>query len=66
MDLTRDLAAIIPTIVVPYGIDIETAGSLPVSLPTMPVAFARYSCFVVLRNNIRFVVARGLGSIRTE
>ena len=43
----------------PYGIDIKTAGSQPVSLPTMLVAFARYSCdscFVVLRNNIRFLV----------
>jgi len=52
--------------VLPYGIDIKTAGSQPVSLPTMLVAFARYSCdscFVVLRNNIRFLVVLDMGSI---
>jgi len=56
---------LIPTIVLLYGIDIKTAGSLSllVSLPTMLVAFARYSSFGVLRNNIRFVVMHGLGSI---
>jgi uncharacterized membrane protein YfcA len=45
---------LIPTIVLLYGIDIKTAGSLSllVSLPTMLVALARYSSFGVLRNNI--------------
>ena len=45
---------LIPTIVLLYGADIKLAGSLSlaVSLPTMLVAFARYSrdgSFVVLR-----------------
>jgi uncharacterized membrane protein YfcA len=45
---------LIPTIVLLYGIDIKLAGSLSlaVSLPTMLVAFARYSrdaSFTVLR-----------------
>jgi uncharacterized protein len=59
---------LIPTIVVLYGVDIKTAGSLSlaVSLPTMLVAFARYSrdrSFVVLRSNARFVVAMAFGSV---
>ena len=59
---------LIPTIVLLYGIDIKTAGSLSlaVSLPTMLVAFARYSrdqAFIVLRRNGRFVVAMTAGSI---
>jgi uncharacterized membrane protein YfcA len=59
---------LIPTIVPLYGIDIKTAGSLSllVSLPTMLVAFARYSrdsSFTVLRANIRFVVLMVAGSI---
>jgi uncharacterized protein len=53
---------LIPTIVLLYGIDIKLAGSLSlaVSLPTMLVAFARYSrdqAFTVLRSNRRFVIA---------
>ena len=47
---------LIPTIVLP----------LAVSLPTMLVAFARYSrdrSFVVLRENIRFVTAMSAGSV---
>ena len=59
---------LIPTIVLLYGIDIKTAGSLSlaVSLPTMLVAFARYSrdqAFTVLRRNGPFVVAMTAGSI---
>lgn len=59
---------LIPTIVLLYGIDIKTAGSLSlmVSLPTMIAAFARYSrdgSFVVLRNERRFVVLMAAGSI---
>ena len=47
---------LIPTIVLLYGIDIKVAGSLSlaVSLPTMLVAFARYSrdqSFAVLVEN---------------
>ncbi len=53
---------LIPTIVLLFGQDINLAGSLSlaVSLPTMLVAFARYSrdsSFVVLRENLRFVTA---------
>lgn len=59
---------LIPTIVLPYGIDIKIAGSLSlmVSLPTMHVAVARYSrdgSFVVLRQQRRFVVLMALGSM---
>jgi uncharacterized membrane protein YfcA len=59
---------IIPTIVLLFGTDIKVAGSLSlaVSLPTMLVAFARYSrdqSFVVLRRNARFAVVMTLGSI---
>ncbi len=59
---------LIPTIVLLYGIDIKIAGSLSlaVSLPTMIVAFARYSrdqAFTVLRGNGRFVIAMAAGSI---
>jgi hypothetical protein len=59
---------LIPTIVLLYGIDIKTAGSLSllVSLPTMLVAFARYSrdsSFAVLRANLRFVMVMIGGSI---
>jgi hypothetical protein len=51
-----------------YGIDIKVAGSLSlvVSLPTMLVAFARYSrhqAFTVLRSSGRFVLAMTAGSI---
>lgn len=59
---------LIPTIVLLYGIDIKTAGSLSlmVSLPTMIAAFTRYSrdgSFVVLRNERRFVILMAAGSI---
>lgn len=59
---------LIPTIVLLYGVDIKIAGSLSlvVSLPTMLVAFARYSrdnSFQALRDNKAFVVAMTIGSI---
>ncbi len=59
---------LIPTIVLLYGIDIKIAGSLSlaVSLPTMLVAFARYSrdqAFTALRGNGSFVIAMTAGSI---
>ena len=59
---------LIPTIVLLYAVDIKTAGSLSlvVSLPTMLVAFARYSrdgSFDVLRNNRRFVPLMASGSV---
>ena len=59
---------LIPTIVLLYAVDIKLAGSLSlaVSLPTMLVAFARYSrdgSFVVLRRHRRFVVAMAAGSV---
>ena len=59
---------LIPTIVLLYGIDIKLAGSLSlvVSLPTMLVAFARYSrdaSFTVLRANARFVTVMAAGSV---
>lgn len=59
---------LIPTIVLLYGVDIKVAGSLSlmVSLPTMIVAFARYSrdgSFVVLSHHRRFVLTMALGSV---
>ncbi|MFC7674982.1 sulfite exporter TauE/SafE family protein [Mycolicibacterium sp. GCM10028919] len=59
---------LIPTIVLLFGLDIKVAGtlSLAVSLPTMLVAFSRYSrdaSFVVLRQNSRFVLAMATGSV---
>lgn len=59
---------LIPTIVLLYGVDIKLAGSLSlaVSLPTMLVAFARYSrdaSFAVLRTHARFVLAMAAGSV---
>jgi uncharacterized protein len=59
---------LIPTIVLLYGIDIKVAGSLSVavSLPTMLVAFSRYSrdqAFTVLGSNGYFVIAMAAGSI---
>jgi uncharacterized membrane protein YfcA len=59
---------LIPTIVLLYGTDIKIAGSLSlaVSLPTMLVAFARFSrdkSFAVLGQNKRFLVSMTLGSI---
>lgn len=59
---------LIPTFVLLYGVDVQLAGSLSllVSLPTMLVAFLRYSrdqAFAVLRENRRFVVAMAAGSV---
>ncbi|WP_206050657.1 sulfite exporter TauE/SafE family protein [Nocardioides speluncae] len=59
---------LIPTIVLLFGAEIQLAGSLSllVSLPTMVVAFARYSrdsTFTVIRENHRFVMVMGSGSI---
>lgn len=59
---------LIPTITLLYGVDIKLAGSLSlaVSLPTMLVAFARYSrdaSFGVLRDNAAFVVTMAAGSV---
>lgn len=59
---------LIPTIVLLYAVDIKIAGSLSlaVSLPTMLVAFARYSqdkSFEVLRDNKQFLILMSLGSI---
>lgn len=59
---------LIPTIVLLFGLDIKVAGtlSLAVSLPTMLVAFGRYSqdaSFTVLRHNSRFVLAMTTGSV---
>jgi uncharacterized membrane protein YfcA len=59
---------LIPTIVLLFGADIRLAGSLSllVSLPTMLVAFTRYSrdsTFAVLGQNLRFVAFMGAGSI---
>ena len=59
---------LIPTIVLLYAVDIKTAGSLSllVSLPTMLVAFARYSrdgSFAVLRANLRFTLVLAAGSV---
>jgi uncharacterized protein len=59
---------LIPTIVLLYGLDIKLAGSLSlaISLPTMLVAFARYSrdeAFTVLRGNGWFLTAMTTGSI---
>ncbi|MFD5478222.1 sulfite exporter TauE/SafE family protein [Streptomyces hawaiiensis] len=59
---------LIPTVVLLFGQDIKTAGSLSllVSLPTMLVAFARYSrdgSFAVLGANRRFTLVMVAGSI---
>ncbi|MFI8194547.1 sulfite exporter TauE/SafE family protein [Streptomyces sp. NPDC085946] len=59
---------LIPTIVLLFGEDIKTAGSLSllVSLPTMLVAFARYSrdgSFAVLGAHRRFTVVMASGSV---
>jgi uncharacterized membrane protein YfcA len=59
---------LIPVIILLFGLDIKIAGSLSlaISLPTMLVAFARYSRsqgFDVLRRNSRFVVAMTAGSV---
>ncbi|MER6200428.1 sulfite exporter TauE/SafE family protein [Streptomyces sp. NPDC001586] len=58
----------IPTIVLLFGLEIKTAGSLSllVSLPTVLVAFARYSrdgSFAVLGANRRFALVMIAGSV---
>jgi len=59
---------LIPTIMLLFGVDIKVAGSLSlaVSLPTMLVAFARYSrdgSFSVLAANRWFVLVMAAGSV---
>lgn len=59
---------LIPTIAVLYGLDVKLAGSLSllVSLPTMVVAFLRYSrsqAFTVLGQVPAFVAAMAAGSV---
>lgn len=59
---------LIPTLVILFGLDIKLAGSmsLAVSLPTMLVAFFRYSrhqAFEVIKDNLRFVLLLAVGSI---
>ena len=59
---------LIPTIVLLFAVDVKLAGSLSlaISLPTMLVAFARYSrddSFVVLRQHRSFVLWMAAGSI---
>jgi uncharacterized membrane protein YfcA len=58
---------LIPTLVLLFAVDVKVAGSLSlaVALPTMLVAFARYSrdsSFAVLRENARLAVAMAAGS----
>jgi uncharacterized protein len=59
---------LIPTLVLLFCFDIKLAGSLSlaVSLPTMLMGFARYSCdrsFAVLRHNRAFLLFMALGSV---
>ena len=59
---------LIPTFVLLYAVDTKLAGSLSllVSMPTMLVAFFRYSrdqAFAVLAENMPFVVAMAAGSV---
>ena len=59
---------LIPTLVLLFAVDTKLAGSLSllVSLPTMLVAFFRYSrdqAFAVLVQNRRFVAAMAVGSV---
>lgn len=58
----------IPAIILIYGVDIKLAGSLSlaISLPTMVVAFFRYSqdeSFKIIFSNKTFILIMGLGSI---
>lgn len=62
------IGVLIPTIVLLYGVNIKITGSLSlvVSLPTMLVAFARYSrdsSFQVLNANQWFVLVMAAGSV---
>jgi uncharacterized protein len=59
---------LIPTLVLLFAVDVKLAGSLSllVSLPTMLVAFFRYSrdqAFAVLASNKQFVAAMAVGSV---
>ncbi|WP_460866352.1 TSUP family transporter [Nocardioides pakistanensis] len=59
---------LIPTLVLLFAVDVKLAGSLSllVSLPTMLVAFFRYSrdqAFTVLASHKRFVAAMAAGSV---
>ena len=59
---------LIPTLVLLFGLDIKTAGSmsLAVSLPTMLVGILRYSrsqAFVVIGQNWRFGLVMAIGSV---
>lgn len=59
---------LIPTITLLFGVDLKLAGSLSlcVSLPTMLVAFARYSrdrSFAVLSKERRFFIVMAAGSL---
>lgn len=59
---------LIPAITLLYAVDVKIAGSLAlvISLPTMLLAFARYTqdqSFRVVRNNLHFVVIMILGSV---
>jgi uncharacterized protein len=59
---------LIPTLVLLFAVDIKLAGSLSlaVSLPTMLVAFARYSrdqSFAVLGQNWNFLLVMAAGSL---
>lgn len=59
---------LIPTITLLFGLDIKTAGSLSlaISLPTMLVAFTRYSrdgSFTILRQQQRFIALMAAGTI---
>jgi uncharacterized membrane protein YfcA len=59
---------LIPTLILLFGVDVKLAGSLSlaVSLPTMLVGFARYSCdqsFAVLGQNWIFLLVMVAGSM---
>jgi len=59
---------IIPTLVLVYGVDIKLAGSLSlcISLPTMIVAFYRYSqsgAITLFKRETSFIVSMAVGSI---
>lgn len=59
---------LIPTLILLFGLDIKTAGSLSlvVSLPTMLIGFARYSrdaSFQVLQRNRSFLMLMAAGSV---
>lgn len=59
---------LIPTLILLFGLDIKTAGSLSlaISLPTMLAGFARYSkdqSFSVIKKNKAFIIVMAAGSI---